>query len=49
MHAALPDLLQTQVRSILTNRKSSKDGRRPAWVYKELLIELQHKKEVYKR
>lgn len=30
-------------------RKSGNHGRRPAWMYKGLPAELQHKKEVYKK
>lgn len=30
-------------------RKSSKHGRRPAWVSEELLAELKHKKEVQRK
>ena len=42
-------ILQAQEKSILTSRKSSKGDRRPAWISKELLTELRHKKEAYKR
>lgn len=36
-------------RMIPVIRKSSKSGKRPSWMNKELLIKLQHKKEEYKR
>ncbi|KFW60998.1 hypothetical protein AS28_04482, partial [Pygoscelis adeliae] len=41
-------LLQAQERCIPTKRKSGKNARRPAWVNKELLDKLQHKKEAYR-
>ena len=37
----LPDFLQTR-------RKSGKNARRPAWMNKELLDKLKHKKEAYR-
>ncbi|GAB0204057.1 hypothetical protein GRJ2_002871300 [Grus japonensis] len=40
--------LQAQDRRIPKNRKSSKGGRRPAWMSKELLEKLKGKKEVYR-
>ncbi|GAB0182218.1 hypothetical protein GRJ2_000687100 [Grus japonensis] len=39
--------LQAQDQCIPKNRKSSKGGRRPAWMSKELLEKLKRKKEVY--
>ncbi|KFQ76045.1 hypothetical protein N337_12204, partial [Phoenicopterus ruber ruber] len=41
-------LLQAQERCIPTKRKPSKNTRRPAWMNKELLDKLQHKKEAYR-
>lgn len=41
-------LLQAQELSILTSWKSSKCDRRPAWISKEFLTELRHKKQVYR-
>ncbi|GAB0192671.1 hypothetical protein GRJ2_001732400 [Grus japonensis] len=41
-------LLQAQERCSPTKRKSSKYTRRPAWMNKELLGKLKHKKEVYR-
>ncbi|XP_068809550.1 uncharacterized protein [Struthio camelus] len=41
-------LLQAQDRCIPLRKKSSKAGRRPAWMSKELLAKLQQKKEVYR-
>uniref|UniRef100_A0A8B9PGQ4 Reverse transcriptase domain-containing protein n=1 Tax=Apteryx owenii TaxID=8824 RepID=A0A8B9PGQ4_APTOW len=42
-------LLQAQERCIPMSRKSSKGGRRPAWMSKELLAKLNQKKEVYRK
>ncbi|KFW64479.1 hypothetical protein AS28_12305, partial [Pygoscelis adeliae] len=42
-------LLQAQELRIPTKRKSSKNARRPAWMNKELLDKLKHKKEAYSR
>ncbi|KFW11307.1 hypothetical protein N327_10870, partial [Fulmarus glacialis] len=39
-------LLQAQERCIPTKRKSGKNTRRPAWMNKDLLDKLKHKKEV---
>ncbi|KFW73581.1 hypothetical protein AS28_12130, partial [Pygoscelis adeliae] len=41
-------LLQAQERCIPTKRKSGKNTRRPAWMNKELLGKLKHKKEAYR-
>ena len=41
-------LCQTDKWSILMCWKASKGGRRPAWMSKELLTKLKHKKEVCK-
>ena len=41
-------LLQAQERCIPTKRKSGKNTRRPAWMNKELLDKLKHKKEAYR-
>ena len=41
-------LLQAQERCIPTKRKSGKNARRPAWMNKELLDKLKHKKEAYR-
>ena len=41
-------LLQTQELSILAKRKWGKTTRRPAWMSKELLDKLKHKKEAYR-
>ncbi|KFW61557.1 hypothetical protein AS28_01374, partial [Pygoscelis adeliae] len=41
-------LLQAQERCIPTKTKSGKNTRRPAWINKELLHKLQHKKEAYR-
>ncbi|KFW77528.1 hypothetical protein N336_11811, partial [Phalacrocorax carbo] len=41
-------LLQAQERYIPTKRKSGKNARRPAWMSKELLEKLKHKKEAYR-
>ncbi|GAB0202998.1 hypothetical protein GRJ2_002765400 [Grus japonensis] len=41
-------LLQAQERCIPTKRKSSKNTKRPAWMNKELLGKVKHKKEAYK-
>ncbi|KAK4823706.1 hypothetical protein QYF61_005772 [Mycteria americana] len=41
-------LLQTQERCIPTKRKSGKNTRRAAWMSKELLDKLKHKKEAYR-
>jgi len=43
------NLLKAQNLSIVMFRKSSKRGRRPAWISKELLTELKHKKEVQRK
>ncbi|GAB0207239.1 mitochondrial enolase superfamily member 1 [Grus japonensis] len=40
--------LRAQDQCILKNRKTSKGGRRPAWISKELLEKLKGKKEVYR-
>lgn len=37
--------LQAQEKSIPASRKLGKNARRPAWVNKELLAKLKHKKE----
>ena len=42
-------LLQAQEWSILIIKKQSKGVRRPAWMNMELLTELKHEKEAYKR
>ncbi|KFW00854.1 hypothetical protein N327_12339, partial [Fulmarus glacialis] len=42
------DHLQAQEPCISTKRKSGKNARRPAWVDKELLDKLKHRKEAYK-
>jgi len=39
--------LHAQDRCIPLNKKSSKGGRRPAWMSKELLAELRWKRKVY--
>ncbi|KFV97213.1 hypothetical protein N327_03267, partial [Fulmarus glacialis] len=41
-------LLQAQERCIPTKRKSGKNARRPAWMNKELLDTLKHRKEAYR-
>ncbi|KFM11475.1 hypothetical protein AS27_04032, partial [Aptenodytes forsteri] len=41
-------LLQAQERCIPTKRESGKNTRRPAWMNKELLDKLKHKKEAYR-
>ncbi|GAB0193896.1 hypothetical protein GRJ2_001854900 [Grus japonensis] len=41
-------LLQAQERCIPTKRKSGKNTKRPAWMNKELLDKVKHKKEAYK-
>ncbi|GAB0199978.1 hypothetical protein GRJ2_002463200 [Grus japonensis] len=41
-------LLQAQERCIPTKRKSGKNSRRPAWMNKELLGKVKHKKEAYR-
>ena len=41
-------LLQAQERCIPTKRKSGKNATRPAWMNKELLDKLQHRKEAYR-
>ncbi|KFM05090.1 hypothetical protein AS27_03707, partial [Aptenodytes forsteri] len=41
-------LLQAQERCSPTKRKSGKNTRRPAWMNKELLDKLKHKKEAYR-
>ncbi|GAB0177211.1 hypothetical protein GRJ2_000186300 [Grus japonensis] len=41
-------LLQAQERCIPTKRKSGKNARRPAWMDKDLLGKLKHKKEAYR-
>ncbi|GAB0187326.1 hypothetical protein GRJ2_001197900 [Grus japonensis] len=41
-------LLQAQERCIPTKRKSGKNARRPAWMNKEVLDKLKHKKEAYR-
>ncbi|KFV08192.1 hypothetical protein N340_06134, partial [Tauraco erythrolophus] len=41
-------LLQAQERCIPTKRKSGRNTRRPAWMNKELLDQLGHKKKVYR-
>ena len=41
--------LQAQEQCIPMSKKSSKGGRRPAWMNKELLAKLKQKKEVYRR
>ncbi|KAM9591189.1 uncharacterized protein ACIBXB_006085 isoform 1-T2 [Morphnus guianensis] len=42
------NLLQAQERCIPTKKKSGKTTRRPAWMNKELLDKLKHKKEAYR-
>ena len=42
-------LLQAQERCIPTKRKAGKNARRPAWMNKELLDKIKHKKEAYRR
>lgn len=42
-------LFQAQEQSILKHRKSSKSGRRPAQISKELLTKFRHQKEAHKR
>ncbi|KFW65086.1 hypothetical protein AS28_14346, partial [Pygoscelis adeliae] len=42
-------LLQTQEQSTPMSRKSGKNARRPAWMNKELLAKLKHRKEAYRR
>ncbi|KFV20591.1 hypothetical protein N340_07832, partial [Tauraco erythrolophus] len=41
-------LLQAQERCIPTKRKSGRNTRRPAWMNKELLDQLRHKKKAYR-
>jgi len=41
-------LFQSQERCIPTKRKSDKTTRRPAWMNKEVLDKLKHKKEAYR-
>ena len=41
-------VLQAQEGCIPTKRKSGKNARRPAWMNKELLDKLKHKKEAYR-
>ena len=41
-------LLQVHEQCILTKRKSGKNARRPAWINKELLDKLKHRKETYR-
>jgi len=41
-------LLQARDRSVPTKRRSGKNVRRPAWMNKELLDKLRHKKEAYR-
>ncbi|KFU99993.1 hypothetical protein N340_08025, partial [Tauraco erythrolophus] len=41
-------LLQAQERCIPTKRKSGRNTRRPAWINKELLDQLGHKKKAYR-
>ena len=41
-------LLQAQESSIPMNKKSGKNAKRPAWMNKELLAKLKHKKEAYR-
>ncbi|GAB0181454.1 hypothetical protein GRJ2_000610700 [Grus japonensis] len=41
-------LLQAQEQCIPAKRKSGKNTRRPAWINKELLDKLQHKREAYR-
>ncbi|KFW71682.1 hypothetical protein AS28_14104, partial [Pygoscelis adeliae] len=41
-------LLQPQEQCVPTKRKSGKNARRPAWMNKELLDKLKHKKEAYR-
>ncbi|GAB0181834.1 mitochondrial enolase superfamily member 1 [Grus japonensis] len=41
-------LLQAQERCIPTKRKSGKNAQRPAWMNKELLGKVKHKKEAYR-
>ncbi|GAB0190203.1 hypothetical protein GRJ2_001485600 [Grus japonensis] len=41
-------LLQAQERCTPAKRKSGKNARRPAWMNKELLDKLKHKKEAYR-
>ena len=42
-------LLQAQESPIPMRRKSGKNARRPAWMNKELLAKLKHKKEAHRR
>ncbi|KAK4812942.1 hypothetical protein QYF61_002073 [Mycteria americana] len=48
VHLIRDHLLQAQERCIPTKRKSGKNARRPAWLNKELLDKLKHKKEAYR-
>ncbi|KFV13664.1 hypothetical protein N340_14065, partial [Tauraco erythrolophus] len=41
-------LLQAQERCIPTKRKSGRNARRPAWMNKEILEQLRHKKKAYR-
>jgi len=41
-------LFQAQDRCIPTNRKSGKNTRRPAWMDKDLLNKVKHKKDTYR-
>jgi len=41
------DFLHAQERCIPLRKKSSKGGRRPAWLNKELLVEIRWKRKVY--
>lgn len=43
------NLLKAQNQSIAVFRKSSKHGRRPAWISEELFMELKHKKKVQRK
>jgi len=40
---------QAQEQSLSISRRASEDARRPAWMNKELLAKLRHKKEAYRR
>ncbi|CAM4707287.1 unnamed protein product, partial [Lepidochelys olivacea] len=42
-------LLRLQGQTIPMSRKNSKYGRRPAWLNSEILADLEHKKEAYKK
>ncbi|CAM4612895.1 unnamed protein product [Lepidochelys olivacea] len=42
-------LLRLQGQTIPMSRKNSKYGRRPAWLHGEILADLKHKKEAYKK